>query len=382
MTPTDRPLHRLLLRASLSIAQLFAWIFVFQYFYFHSSSFESAAVSFALTYALTQVTTILFAPIAAMGLRHGYRGRMVFAVLMLATAYGTMAFALANTAFSFGSAIAFFAILKGLYRAFYWTPYSIAARTNSGARHTSWEYLLAFLPLIGGFFLQQNTGAPATLLVIAAILALLSLVPLLSMRDAHEGFSWGYRETFHQLFVSAHRRMTLSSILHGAEISVLLIVWPIIVFVILGWSYALLGIVMSFIYVLSIPISGMIRRSAMMLSAPTRALLAASAWIMRLSVTGSVGVILIDTYYFGGSNAPSRGLDMITGEHAADNTTYVDEYTVLKEISMAMGRLIMALIVAILASNMSVTYDFSIVFALAAIAAAGGIFLSAKSARL
>jgi hypothetical protein len=382
MSGIDRPLHRFLLRASLALAQIFSWVFVFQYFYFSSGTLESATVSLALTYALTQVITILLSPVAAAALRHGYRTRMACAVLAVTIAYAALALSFANTSFSFVSAISVFAVCMGFYRAFYWAPYSIAIRSEPGGTRSRTEYVLALLPFIGGFFLQQYNGAPAILFGIAAMLALVSLAPLLSMRDSQEGFSWGYRETFHQLFVGAHRRTTLASILQGIEMSLLLIVWPIIVFVILGWSYALLGVVLSFIYVLSIPVRGLMSHPTMTLSTPTRALFAASAWIMRLSVSGSVGIILIDTYYYGGSNTPARGFDMLTFEHAADNTSYVDEYTVLKEISMAMGRLVMALLVAVLASHMSVTYTFAIVFALAAIAAATGIFISAKSVRL
>ncbi|MDB5238056.1 MAG: hypothetical protein JWM46_326 [Candidatus Kaiserbacteria bacterium] len=381
MTDRGRLWHRLFLRASLSSTQLFAWIFVFQYFISLYGALEPATVSLALTYALTQAITILMAPIAALTLGNGYRRPMIFAVVSLAAAFAALSNTFGADATQPAWGIAGFAVLMGLYRAFYWAPYRVSLQHNPG-RNPLWsEYVLALLPVVAGFVLDGGGVFAVVLLAAASALALMSLFPLFGMRDAHEGYAWGYRETFHQLFVGAHVRTTLSSIMHGLEMSLLLIVWPIIVFVILGWSYALLGIVLSLIYVFSLILRSIIHRPMMRLSPPTRALFAASAWVMRLSVAGSVGIILIDTYYYGGSNAASRGFDMMTLEHAADNTTYVDEYTVLKEISMALGRLIMSLIVALLVSNISITYSFAIVFFIGALAAASGILLSAKKAR-
>ena len=382
MSPGNHLWHRLLLRASLAMAQIFAWIFVFQYFFALTDTLESATISLALTYALTQVITILFTPIAAAALRNGYRRLMMFAVLALASAFTVLAASIIGTSYTVGWGITAFAFLMGVYRAFYWAPYRVASERHP-ARHPLWsEYLLAFLPLIAGFILDGGGASAIILLAIAAAFALAAIIPLFSMRDTHEGFAWGYRESVHQLFVGSHRRATISSMLHGIEMSLLLIVWPVIVFVILGWSYALLGIVLSLIYILSLLVRSIVRPAASHFSAPTRALLAASAWIIRLSVVGSVGIILVDLYYYGASNASSRGFDMMTLEHAADNTTYVDEYTVLKEISMAMGRLIMSLTIAILASYMSITVTFGIVFLIGALAAAGGVLFSARAKKI
>lgn len=380
MSTTSRIWHRLLLRASLAMAQIFSWVLIFRYFIEQSGTLEAAIVSVALTYALTQVITVLVTPAAASALRNGYHRLMALAVVSLAAALTLLAAALTESTFAAGWGITGFAILMGVYRAFYWAPYRLALEKNPGKNPLWSVYLLALIPLLAGFVLESGALSIIILLAISASLALLSLVPLFSMPDAHEGFAWSYRESFHQLFVRAHRRMTLASILHGIEMSLLLVVWPIIVFVILGWSFALLGLVLSIIYILSIVVRAAIGRPMMSLSAPTRALYAASAWIMRLSVVGSVGVILVDVFYYGGSNASSRGLDIMTLEHAADNTTYVDEYTVLKEVSMAIGRLTLSLAVAVLASHMSITYTIAIVFFIGALAAAGGVMLSTKRA--
>lgn len=375
MNTTGRLWHRFFLRAALSV-QIFVWVFVFKYFLYLSGSIETATVSLALTYALTQVVTILLTPLSAIGLRHGYRNRMLLAVAAVVAAYVVL------MTLPIYQGIAAFAILMGIYRAFYWAPYRILERAVGG--ETPWwvAYVLALFPLAAGFLLDAGGTAVVTLMIAAALCALLALLPIFGLRDVGEGFSWGYRESFHQLFVGNHRHITVASVLHGIEIALLLTVWPIIVFVILGGSYALLGVVLSIIFMASLLVRSVIKVPRYALSAPTRALIAASAWIMRLSVVGSIGIILVDIYYYGASDPAKRGLDMATGEHSADNTTYVDEYTVLKEIGMAMGRLIMSLLIAVLAARLSVTYTFAIVFLLGAIAAASSILLSRTRARI
>src|SRR3989344_5549713 len=355
-----RALHRVLLRVTLSAAQVFSWIFVFQFFYVRYGSIAGGIASVALTYALTQVITILLTPWTARMLRHGFRRLLVYAVVFLACAFTVLAASFAGYLGGLGWGIGLYAVFMGAYRAFYWVPYEVAlvgqAREimPSRTRYVS-EILVAIMPALAGFLLTSGPVAPIVLLSAAALLAVVAVLPLTGMRDTHEGFIWKYRQTFHELFAHSRRRMTLEAVMHGVEGAALLLLWPLVVFGLL--------------------IRGLFHAPLSRAGSPVLALLAASAWIMRLTVGGAVGVILVDTYFYVGSRPQRRGIDTATYEQSADNTTFVDEHTALKEMGIALGRLLVCLLVVMLIAVASVPLTFMIAFLCAAAAAAYSIYL-------
>jgi hypothetical protein len=373
--------HRTLLRIALSGVQVFAWIFIFQYFYVRSHSIAEAVSSLALTFALTHVVVILLTPWSARRLRHGFKRLMVYALLSLAAAFTVLAASFAGYLGPIGWGVGFFAVLLGMYRALYWVPYEVAREATPTRRVAYSEYLVAIVPAAAGLFLTSTIYAPVALLAIGAAGVALSLIPLLGMADVHEGYAWRYRESFHELLSKSHRRLLLESMTSGIEMATLLLLWPLVIFLVLGWSYPMLGIVLSLTYIVALILRAVLRRPLKAATMPIRALLAASAWIMRLAVGGAVGVVLVDTYFYVGSRATSRGVDMSAHEHSADNNTYVDEYTALKEMGMALGRIIMCLLVAVLAVSFSLPIAFTIAFICAAFAAAAAVYLSQSGAR-
>lgn len=385
MTPSRaRALHRLLLRAALSGAQVFAWIFVFQFFYVRSGDMAQAIASLALTYALTQVITILVTPWAARRVRYGFRRLLVYAVIFLAGAFAALAASFAGYLGPLGWGIGLFAMCMGIYRGLYWVPYEVALipgqaggqESGSSSRWgSSTEIFIALMPAIVGLALTMGPISPIVLLCGATVLVLLALVPLSFMRDVREGFLWGYRQTFHEFFAYTRRRMTLEAVMNGIEGAALLFLWPLVIFVLLSWSYPMLGIVLSVTYLVGLTLRGLFRAPLSRASSPILALLAASAWVMRLTVGGAVGVILVDTYFYVGSRPKSRGIDMHTFEQAADNATFVDEHTALKEMGLGFGRLFVALLTALLVLNLSVPLTFIVVFLCTAAAAALAIYL-------
>ena len=378
--PRARALHRVLLRVTLSAAQVYAWGFIFQFFYVRYGSIAEGIASVVLTYALTQVVTILLTPWTARLLRHGFRRLMVYAVLFLASAFTVLSASFAGYIGGFGWGVGLFAVLMGAYRAFYWVPYEVALVEQareimpSRTRYAA-EILVAFMPAVAGLLLTYGPVSPIVLLSVAAVLSVVTILPLSGMRDVHEGFIWNYRQTFHELFSHSRRRMTLEAVMHGIEGAALILLWPLVVFILLNWSYPMLGIVLSVTYLLGLFIRSLFHSPLSRASSSTLALLAASAWIMRLTVGGAVGVILVDTYFYIGSRPQRRGIDVGTYEQSADNTTFVDEHTALKEMGIALGRLLVCLLVVMLIAVASVPLTFMIAFLCAAAAAAYSIYL-------
>src|ERR1700690_2528551 len=120
-------MHRFLIRFALSGSSVFAWIFVFEYFYLIEPDLAHAFARVSLLYALSQITICLITPYAARVLRNG-----VVRSLMWATLAGAAAFAVLGATFA-GSWLAVppawgivgFALLLAAYRALYWVPYEV-----------------------------------------------------------------------------------------------------------------------------------------------------------------------------------------------------------------------------------------------------------------
>lgn len=374
-----RATHRILLRAALASVNVFAWTFVFQYFFVRTHQISAAIAGTVLTYALAQIIAVLLTPYAAARLRHGYKWTIVFATLALMAAYTILAAAFIGLTSSLSYGIALFAILYGIYRGLYWVPYEVARALTPerAARHDLW---LAVLPAAVGFVLSAAPMAPIFVLALAAVVVGLSLVPLSITRDMPEGYMWSYRGTFHELFSPSRVHVTAQSMLTGIEATALLLMWPLAMFMLFGWSYGTLGVVLMLTYIVTYALRGIFGRPLMAVSPELTAFSAASAWLLRLAVGGATGVILVDTFFYTGSQARARGIDMLSFEQAADNNTFVDEQTALKEIGMGIGRIMLCLFIAALASLVSVSILFVITFAVAGLAAGASVLLAHRLA--
>jgi len=374
----SRTWHRLFLRAALSGAHIFAWVFIFQFLFVRYGSIASAVAGTALTYGLAQAIAVLLTPLTAQRLRNGFRATIAYAVIALACAFVALAAAFAGLLPEPAWGIGLFAVLLGLYRALYWIPYAVARERTPHLAPPWIEVLLALLPIVTGFYLASSPAAPVALLCTAAFVVLLSLVPLMRMRDGQEGYSWTYRQSFHELFSRQRRYYVLSSILSGIEAAALLLLWPLLVFMLLRWSYPVLGIVMALSALLTIVLRKRFGQRIAAASPAVHAVIAASAWVARLTVGGAIGVVVVDTYFETGSGATSRGIDTRAYEHAADSSTFVDEHTALKEMSMGIGRIGLCLLTVLALDTLSVAAAFTLVFSFVAVCAACAI-LAAQS---
>ncbi len=382
MNLSGAALHRIILRAALTSAHLFAWVFIFQYFYVQQRSISRAFVSVLLTYALSQILVILLTPISARRLKHGFRRTLTAATLALAAAFAALGAAFAGALGDIAFGITIFAVLTGLYRAFYWIPYEVS-RTSVPQKHREWiEIGIALMPLFAGLYLTSGVASAVALLYVAAIAAALAVIPVYSLKDVYEGYSWTYRQTFHELFDIRYRSVLWSSMLSGIESATLFILWPIAVFTLLDWSYPLLGVVMSLTLLFTLVARKLFGGAIESVPHRVQPILAASGWIMRLGVGGFVGAVLIDTYFHTASRSNVRGIDVGAQEHVADNHTFVDEHTALKEMGMALGRILMCLLAVTLLNVLQLAHALALAFLAAALAAGFSVYLATKPRHL
>lgn len=321
----QRPLvvQRALMRAALAFAHMFAWVFVFEYWFVLSgANWTQALIHTTYAYALAQVATILITPQSARLLGNSFKRALIYGTLANSAAFAILATVLNGSWGSLnGLGIVFFAIFLGLYRGVYWMPYSsehsLAIRERE---YLERELLLALLPALAGLLLGLGIVYPSTILWTTSITILLSNIPLFFYKDHYERFSWEYLETFTHLFSRKNRHLAFRTVLVGIENSALLLLWPVTLVMIVG-SHTLLGIILSI----------------------------------------SMLVVLV-------LKLP-RASTYLTHTHHVDGERYIDEYTALREIAEATGRIILCTIVAWLAALSTFPFALLVGFTLAAIAA-------------
>ena len=376
MTESTLHAHRLLLRFGLSLVHAFAWVFVFEYFYLLSGSEARALAGAVALYAFAQFITIVATPVSAAHLARGVKRSLIWGALIAASAFVVLGAAFSGyfTTPALWGVVAF-ATLLGLYRALYWIPYTLASSEGAPLAHmrTYFEVFIALMPLFAGLTLVSMQSAPARLLFGASALIVLSTLPALFMRDTREHFSWPYVYTFKQLFRRRNHGLVLQSLLEGAQGAALFLIWPLAIFLILEWSYSMLGLVFT-ISLLSILL---LRRFYRWLagsfgirsSSTVHTVIAVSGWVARLAAGTPIGIMIADAYSY--STQPERGThaDPFSFEHASDRGAFLDEYTALKEIALALGRIMLCIVVFFLAFAFALPIVFAIALLIAAAAA-------------
>ncbi|MDO8561580.1 MAG: hypothetical protein Q7S05_02010 [bacterium] len=387
--------HRFLLRSGLSIANAFAWIFVFQYYFVQTGEIVRALIATTLMYALSQVATLILTPLAAAHLRRGVKHAIVYGVVAAFAAYVYLGATLADSfnGNPVGWGIAVFALLLGAYRALYWVPYQLRASTEGNGRSRLpivYEALIALMPAFAGLTMATVGDAHLRLLFGSAALLVVSLVPLMAVQDVMEKFSWHYTETFRELFRQAHGRMLKASLAGGWQGAVLFLVWPVSVFLIVGSDYAMLGAILSATFLAVLLFRYIYRRFARRpigsVSAPVdgiqfeqsllvQVVFSFSGWVMRIFVGTPAGVFMADSYSAMGSPKSTHSIDASAFEQSADNGSFIDEYTALKEMGLALGRILACTIFGALLLWTTLPIAFASMLVLAGIASAISIIL-------
>ncbi|MBI2612652.1 hypothetical protein HYW59_02475 [Candidatus Kaiserbacteria bacterium] len=368
--------HRLLLRLGLSLVHAFAWIFIFEYFYLLSGNMGRALAGAVLLYAFAQFVTLVVTPVSAAHLARGVKHSLVWGALIAASAFTVLGASFSGyfqTPALWG--LVAFATLLGLYRALYWIPYTLASTESAPLAHmrTYFEVLIALMPLFAGFTLVSIAAAPARLLFGAAALIVLSALPALFMRDTRERFSWPYVYTYRQLFRRKNQGLVLQSLLEGMQGAALFLIWPLAVFLIVEWSYSLLGLVFTITLLAILLLRRFYRHLAESFgikpSSAVHTVFAVSGWVARLAAGTPVGIVIADAYSY--TTQPERGTraDPFSFEHASDRGAFLDEYTALKEIALGFGRIMLCIIVFFLASVLALPVVFATALLIAAAAA-------------
>lgn len=354
---------RIIMRTSFSLLGLFMPMFFFKEYGYNIQVVVVIYVSlFGLVLLLTPLSARL---LNIFGTRKMILISIVFATLSIGTLYFFSSGPVYATLFYIGFA--------AIYKVLYWVPYQVdfAYALNKTMRGRQLAVLrnmasivLVAVPAIGGVII--SVSGFKVVFLIAMVIMIFSLIPLWHMRSTYERFSWGYLETFMHLFSRKNRALFLAYSAGGVQGITSAVFWPVYIFMLLDQRFTILGIIASLTIIFIIILRTIVGRLFDTWSHKRILLLgivmASTGWITKLFVQTPFQVFAADSYHNFGRTVNSLSFDATTYEQLADNGTYVDEYTALKEMSLAIGRIVMLLLMSVLVAY----FDMRVAFLIAA----------------
>lgn len=260
-------------------------------------------------------------------------------------------------------------ILITAFRLLYWVPVhtDLAKFTDKKNRAKQLSiieataiFLGAILPLLAGWIIVNYSYD--FLFLLAIMIYVLAIFPLSTLPRTRERFSWTYKQTW-QVFLSKERcRTTLAYMGDGAESVISVIVWPIFIWELLKGNYFEVGALTALIVVVTVILQLFIgkltdksSKSRMLkLSSPLYAL----GWVLKIFIATAFQIFIVSAYHSFVRLFIRTSFDTIFYEDSADQGHYVDEYTVLHEMAIQYGKVIMLILVLFSTIRLGLEWTF------------------------
>ncbi len=301
--------------------------------------------------------------------RFGFRRALVIASLAAALIYSAYYF---TTKENMAVLLPLSLVFLVIFRMLFWIPYHVdfAIFTNTGKRGGQVGLMLSTItllgvvgPIIAGYVIQAYSIQ--TLFFVSIIAFMLGAIPFALVPRTNEKFSWDYARSWHELFAKKNRAVVWASVAAGAEDTIGVIIWPIFIFLLLKGDYFKVGALTSFIVGVTVLIQYMfghyldsMGKKHQMLKAGS--ILYALGWVVKIFVVTAFHVFIIGLYHKIAKVVTDTSYDAIFYELAADQGHYVDEFTVLSEMALQIGKIVALGSVAVLVMFISLKWTFVI----------------------
>jgi MFS family permease len=356
-------LNRMLAFAASSVIGIFLPIFLFEFF--HRSI--QAVLLFYLADQLLKLP--FFVPGAKLFSKIGLKKSMAIGVVGLSIFYFTF-FLLGQPVqippfVLIGIGIIGLTICSTLY----WSPFHIDFAEFSTKEKRGRQVSALFMvqqvigvagPIVSGLLILYY-GYTMTFIV-GFVLVVSSLIPLLYLPKKMVQYEFGYWQSFRELFSKRFRSMSLSMMAFGAENMVGVIVWPIFLYTVFEGDYLNIGFFAALIVITTLLLQMFVGKEVDKISAKRMLRIGtgvyALGWVWKGLVQTITGVFAASTFHSLGSIFLQTPMDAMTYEQAADAGHYIDEYTVLREMSLNIGRILIILFLLVLSLRFSITISF------------------------
>jgi MFS family permease len=261
-------------------------------------------------------------------------------------------------------------IVLTLFRNFHWLPYHVDFAKFSDSENRSRQVSLleattniigVITPIAAGFIIYKFGFG--FLFLMAIFLYLASLIPLITIPRTREKFVWGYWETWKKVFSKEFRKKSLAFAADGAEMTVSAVVWPIFIFELLKGNFIEVGAISSLVIGVTVVLQLVAGKYIDKKFTKEKVLkygtiLYAFGWIFKIFIATAFQIFIVDFYHRVAGIFAKTPYMTLTYDLAADEGHYVDEFTVLHEVSINGGKVIMMVLVIVIAANFSLTWTF------------------------
>lgn len=259
------------------------------------------------------------------------------------------------------------------YWIFHWVPFhvdfALFSTHESRSRQVSLSFaVIAFMGIVGPIlagFIIANAGYPA-IFGIAMVLMSVAAVSYLFVPETVTKYEWGIRNTWRELFNPEHRNILAGEYANGAETVINLVVWPIFLYEILSGDLLEIGAVSTVVLAITIIVqlfiggyldkhSGSLKKTLQFGSG-----LYAFGWVLKIFVLSTLQVFLVGLYHNVVRIFTRTPFASIMYDMSAEQGKYVDEFTVLREMSNHLGRASSLIVIAFLSIFIPISWTFVI----------------------
>ncbi len=359
-------INRLLIQTAFGLLTGFSVLFFYEKF---GNSIYKTLLMYAVLYSVFMVTYHFAASLLN---KIGMRKMMIIAILGLATMLLSRVF----WDYSPLIILATYIISSSIYKSLYWIPYHIefASFTDykNRGKQVAFLYnigaiLASLLPFIGGYILTIR--GYNTLFIIGVVFALLSIIPLFKIQETHEKYTWSLKRLISEIFQEENRPIVASTIGNGMQTTIAAIIWPIFIFITIQNNYLKFGFILAIVAITMVGLRWLIGtvidkfgRSKVLKIGNT---LYVTGWLFKIFIESAFGIFIVDVYHNLGGVINSLSYSVSVYDQAADNGHYIDEFTVLTEVTFILGQILMTLLVI----PMIFFFSLKITFILGALAA-------------
>jgi MFS family permease len=262
------------------------------------------------------------------------------------------------------------ALLNLLFRLSHWVPYhtDVAKLTEKRIRASQLSLMEAtmmaigtMMPLVAGLILSYL--GYSYLFLLAVSIYLLSSLPLSRLPKVEESFSWTHKQTWKTLLSKKLRPSVIAYAGFGAESVIGLVIWPIFIWQVLDKNYLQVGAISSVIIIATILLQIFVGKSLDKLNNKRLWLrygifFYAFGWILKALVGTAFQVFLFSAFHNISRIFSSTSFDTLNYDIAADQGHFVDEYTVIRDMSLLIGKIIMGLFIILIIPFLSLRYIF------------------------
>ena len=351
--------HRVLLRLAGAFTTLYVPIFLYL-------KTGRDIVTILLFFGILSLIYALLLPFTRYVLKFfSLRAAMTVAMVLNALYYLIFIFFDSNLTALFVLAGAFLVA----FRMFYWIPYhvEVAEITEKKKRgrlvaiiQSGIQMIDIFLPVVGAAVITRLSYN--WLFVFAVLIIFTSISPLWKLPKIKEKFEFSYNETWKELVNKKNRKMVRSYFADGAQNFVGVCIWPIFIYEVLDGNLLDVGLLSAGVVLVTVVLRLFIgkyvdqKKSGKIFKVGKWMFI--SGWVFKALIQSATAIFLAGAYHSFSNVLMRVSYDAKMYDTAADQGHYVDEYTVLREISINIARVFTMIVIIVLLQFFSLFIAF------------------------